>query len=236
MGRYDLRGEGDQARPEGGHCLGCQVCRGSEVVAHYWGRFVPSVINGAPAGTWEHFRNAENPARVLKDRAREQVSRMHLPGVTDFHERNKLVAFNEADGSAMMLIWLAREQPPEDKAPDEVWHLTNRFGLIRTPWSVLLEDANGGEDDVDAPHEPVLTGKVAPDEESVIDLGETYAREVWQPPSLGELAERKVILVGDKRPLTAGAYSERQVERPNLRRACDECGVVPSPFTLECRC
>lgn len=203
-------------------------------MAHYWGRFVPSVINGAPAGVWEHFRNAENPARALKDRARKQVSRMHLPGVTDFHERNKLIPFNGADQSAMMLIWLAREQPPEDKAPDEVWHLTNHYGLIRTPWSAIIESNVDIECDGEI-REPSL-GDHEVDEVSVVDTYFVEPESLWRPPSLEELAERKVILVGDKRPLTAGAYSERQVERPNLRRACDKCGVVPSPFTLECRC
>lgn len=212
-------------------------------MAHYWGRFVPSVINGAPAGVWEHFRNAENPARVLKDRARKQVSRMHLPGVTDFHERNKLIPFNGADQSAMMLIWLAREQPPEDKAPDEVWHLTNHYGLIRTPWSVILEPVDPDPTDEERAEEVVREPTLAdhkPGEASVVDFDtfdmEDVGQYIWRPPSLEELADRKVILVGDKRPLTAGAYSERQVERPNLRRACERCGVVPSPFTLECRC
>lgn len=211
-------------------------------MAHYWGRFVPSVINGLPPGVWEHFRNAENPARCLKDRARNQASRMHLPEVTDFHERNKQVPFKDADGSAMMLMWLSREMPAPDKAPDEVWHLTNHYGLIRTPWSVILEPVDPDPTDLDR-GEPIREPSIddhEPDEVSVVDFDtfdmhavETY---IWQPPSLEELAERKVILQGDKRPLTAGAFSERQVERPNLRRVCPECDTVPSPFTLECRC
>lgn len=210
-------------------------------MAQYWGRFVPSVSNGSPQGPWEKFRNAENPARTLKARARDQYGRVYYADL-DTRGPRPLVAFNEADQSAIMLMWLSREEPAPDKAPDEVWQLTNHYALIRTPWSAIIEpatefaDPDPDDDEQTWVREPSLASH-GENEAAFINLVDEVAPAlIWQPPNLDELAERKVILQGDKRPLTAGAYSERQVEMPNLRRVCPDCGVVPSPFTLECKC
>jgi hypothetical protein len=210
-------------------------------MAHYWGKFVPSVIRGLPAGEWEHFRNAENPARELRSRARDRVGKFFTP--TEKKRVYPIVTeervFVDADQSAMLLIWLCRDEPAPDKAPDEVWHLTNRFGLIRATWSSIMEDVgdeHADEDELDDPiREPSLDDHLE-GEMPVISWADHGIEEIWRPPSLEDLAERKVVLIGDKRPLTAGAYSERQVERPRLRGACPDCGVKPSPFTLECKC
>lgn len=203
----------------------------------YFGRFVPSVTNGSRPGEWERFHNAENPARQLKSRARERVGKFYFATATKkVHPiRTELRAYNDADMSAMMLIWLTREEPAPDEAPDEVWHLTNLGGLIRTPWSVIVDPVGELSHDV---REPSIS-ESEPDEVSVVDLTITLPQEVWRPPTLEDLAERRAILIGDKRPTSAGAYVERNVERfapTGFRKPCPECGVVPNAFTLDCRC
>lgn len=204
-------------------------------MAYYWGKFVPSMKKRTPEGDWEFFRNAENPARQLKSRAKELHGRFFLPPVEGkkvYPIPTELRLYEDADASAMMLMWLCREQPAPDEAPDEVWHLTDRFGLVRTPWSAVLEPVE------DAPEDAVETEPEV-EEHSVIDIEMVEPEAIWRPPTLDELAERKVILIGDKRPLTAGAYSERQVEHfapKGLRKPCPDCGVVPNAFTLECKC
>lgn len=204
-------------------------------MAIYWGRFVPSVTSGTSPGDWEMFRNAENPARELKRRARDRYGKVFLPPMPGqrrvYPSPTELRAFNGADQSAMMLIWLCRDLPEPDVAPDEVWHLTDRYGLIRTPWSVII-------DPIEEVREPSLDNHEA-DEYSVVDVEVIEAEELWRPPSLDELAERKVILIGDKRPLTAGAFSERAVERfspTGIRKPCPDCDVVPNAATYKCRC
>ena len=212
-------------------------------MADYWGRFVPSVTNRAPAGDWEHFRNAENPARQLKLRAKERHGKFFLPPLPDQRKglgyNSEVRLFPEADASAMMLIWLCREEPDPDEAPDEAWHLTDRYGLIRTSWSSIIDPIDETPDESgEVIREPRLDDHET-DEHSVVDFETVQPEELWRPPSLDELAERKVILIGDKRPLTAGAYSERQVEHyapRGIRKPCPECGVAPNVVTLRCKC
>lgn len=207
-------------------------------MAHYWGKFVRSVVNGSQAEEWEHFRNAENPAQTLKSRARKQYSRVHYPGSKVPGQLTPIEAFNGADMSAMYLMWLSRDIPEPDKAPDEVWHLTNHGGLIRSTWSSIIDPVgidSDPDDEDEFVREPTLDDHDE-GEMSVISWDDHGIQDIWRPPSSQEVADRKVYLIGDQRPLTAGAYSERAVERPNLRRACPDCKVVPSPFTLECKC
>lgn len=204
-------------------------------MAYYYAQFVPSVTKGTPAGDWELFRNAEVPARQLKERARTRAGEHFEPyeGKRVYPAVTEPRAYNDADQSAIMLIWLCREQPEADQAPDEVWHLTNHGGLIRTPWSVILGPIE--DDDI---REPRVDDHYA-DEVSVNDWDEVEAIEIWRPPNLEDLAERKVILQGDKRPLTAGAFAERNVQNyapTGFRQPCPDCNVVPNAFTLECRC
>ena len=204
-------------------------------MAHYFGKFVPSVVEGLPPWDWEHFRNAEQPARELKSRAKLRKGKFFITGSKRVPSATVPFAWDDADSSARMLIWLTREQPADDEAPDEVWHLTNRYGLIRTPLSAIIEPVDENSDEV---HEPGLDDH-APDEVSVLHFDEMPPSVVWQPPSLDEIAERRVILIGDKRPTSSGAFTERNVERfspTGLRKPCEECGVVPNAFTLECKC
>lgn len=209
-------------------------------MAHYWGRFVPSVASGLGPGEWERFYNAEVPGRALRRRARSQAGEYYPEGTPHFGARPRVCEFPGADMSAIMLVWLTREMPEADKAPDEVWHLTDRGGLLRTPWSVIVDPID--ESEVELDDEPLIEPTIdnhQSDEVSIISWTDQSIEDIWRPPTPQEIADRKVYLIGDRRPTRAGAFSERAVERlapRGLRKACKECGVYPSPFTLECKC
>ncbi|MFE6412100.1 hypothetical protein ACFVOR_34795 [Streptomyces sp. NPDC057837] len=91
-------------------------------------------------GSLEFAPNQAVPEWALKQRVRGQHGPTYYDGV------NRTVAladrptadFPDADHSACLLVWkrtAAQPVPQQDEAPDEVWTLTPRGRVVRSPWA-----------------------------------------------------------------------------------------------------
>lgn len=84
----------------------------------------------------EQCMNREHPGRMLQQRARTQHSRLYPAPYT--FDSGIPTDFPEADMTASMMIWIRRTADPLPlgaTTPDEVWTLTERGAVIRSPFA-----------------------------------------------------------------------------------------------------
>lgn len=198
-------------------------------MAHYYAKFIPSIDMGASAGPWELYMNAEVPGNQLKKRAKTQRGCPNFLTSYIKHGRSPQVNFPDADGSAAMLIWVAYEVPLDNVPPDQIWYLKPTGGLIRTPWSVIVgPDSEVGEEAAVPEPEPEIAFERDEDEVLLVTRS-----DIWRPPTPEEVKDRKLFLLGDRRPLLGRG---RPLVASGIRRPCPECGVVPHVRTNACNC
>ncbi|WP_327309708.1 hypothetical protein OG730_41555 (plasmid) [Streptomyces sp. NBC_01298] len=102
----------------------------------YWVFFPQTPQHPSPEARMEHAPNLFVPERALQHRAQHQTSRVYYDGVVR-RTPQPTEDFPQADRTALLHVWRRRSAEPVPDltdTPDELWKLSPKGGLERSPW------------------------------------------------------------------------------------------------------
>ncbi|MEW1548360.1 hypothetical protein [Streptomyces tsukubensis] len=102
----------------------------------YW-VFIPQTPHHLHhGGRMEQAPNLFVPERALQHRVRHKTSRVYYDGVVR-RAPQPTENFPHADRTAILLVWRRSSADPVPEltdTPDELWKLSSKGGLERSPW------------------------------------------------------------------------------------------------------